>query len=368
MNFTTTDAHHMQHALRLARQGEGHVEPNPMVGCVIVRDDQVVGVGWHQAFGGPHAEVHALEQAGERAKGATLYVTLEPCSHAGKTPPCAEAVIAAGIARVVIARGDPNPKVAGGGIRLLQEAGLEVQTGLLEHESAKLLAPFLSLIERGRPWVIAKWAMTLDGKLATSTGDSQWISGEASREIVHALRGRVDAIMVGGGTARRDNPLLTARPPGARVPTRIVVSGSANLALDSQLAQTAKETPLLCVASDYAEAAYCHQLMELGAEVIPCGKGPLVDVADMMQQLGERQMTNVLVEGGGGLLGSLFDHDLIDELHVFIAPKLIGGREAESPIAGRGLESMDLARILSEMHVEQIGPDVYLSGRVRSAV
>ena len=366
--FTTADVQHMQRALELARRGEGNVEPNPMVGCVIERAGDIVGQGWHRAFGGPHAEVHALREAGERAAGGTMYVTLEPCCHTGKTPPCTEAVIAAGIARVVIAHVDPNPQVAGGGIERLRQAGLEVQMGLLEQEAAELLAPFRMLVEQGRPWVIAKWAITLDGKLAAATGDSQWISGEASREIVHRLRGRVDAIIVGGGTARCDDPLLTARPPGPRLPARVVVSGSADLRLDSQLVSTLEQAPLLCAATEQAPADACRRLAEHGVEVLTCGAGPLVDVSLMMRQLGARHMTNVLVEGGSSLLGSLFDLGLIDEVHAFIAPKLIGGASAPGPIGGRGLDAMRLARTLAAGRVEEVGGDIYFSGRLnRSA-
>ena len=220
------DSRMMLRALELARRGEGIVEPNPMVGCVVVQGEEIVGEGWHQRFGGPHAEIEALRAAGAKATGATLYVTLEPCCHHGQTPPCSDAVIQAGIGRVVAAMRDPFPKVAGGGIQQLMSAGIDVEVGLHEQEARELNAPYLKLLATGRPWVIAKWAMTLDGKLATKTGDSKWISGEASRRVVHELRGRVDAIVVGRRTAALDDPLLTARlekgsPP--RIATRIVL-------------------------------------------------------------------------------------------------------------------------------------------------
>jgi diaminohydroxyphosphoribosylaminopyrimidine deaminase/5-amino-6-(5-phosphoribosylamino)uracil reductase len=207
------DSQMMSRAVELARRGEGFVEPNPMVGCVIVKDGEVVGEGWHQQFGGPHAEVHALQAAGERAKGATIYVTLEPCCHQGKTPPCTEAIIAAGIQRVVTALRDPFPKVAGGGLKRLVAAGIDVELGLGETEVQQLNAPYLKLVMAGRPWIIAKWAMTLDGKIATRSGYTKWISGEASRQVAHQLRGRVDAIMVGRQTAQLDDPMpLLAHP------------------------------------------------------------------------------------------------------------------------------------------------------------
>ncbi|MDZ7615653.1 MAG: bifunctional diaminohydroxyphosphoribosylaminopyrimidine deaminase/5-amino-6-(5-phosphoribosylamino)uracil reductase RibD, partial [Patescibacteria group bacterium] len=229
------DRWHMSRALELAARGQGFVEPNPMVGCVIARGAELIGEGWHRRYGGPHAEIEALHLAGPRAAGATMYVTLEPCCHHGKTPPCTEAILRAAPARVVIAQRDPFPAVAGKGIARLQAAGIQVDVGLAEAEARELNAPYLKLLGTGRPWVMAKWAMTLDGKLATRTAESQWISGPESREIVHQLRGRVDAVIVGRGTAEHDNPALTARPPGARSATRIVLDSGASLSLDSQL-------------------------------------------------------------------------------------------------------------------------------------
>ena len=210
------DCWHMRRALDLAARGQGAVEPNPMVGCVIAQGAEIIGEGWHRQFGADHAEVEALRMAGDRAAGATLYVTLEPCCHHGKTPPCTRAVLAAGVRRVVVAAGDPFPQVQGGGIAELRAAGLDVELGLLETDSRRLNAPYLKLVESGRPWIIAKWAMTLDGKIAARGGQSRWISNPQSREVVHKLRGRVDAVLVGRGTAVRDDPLLTARPPGPR--------------------------------------------------------------------------------------------------------------------------------------------------------
>ncbi len=235
----------MARAIELALRGEGAVEPNPMVGCVIMRDGETIGEGFHARFGSPHAEVEALAVAASRAHGADVYVTLEPCCHHGKTPPCTQALISAGVRRVIVAQRDPFAKVAGQGIAELERAGIEVQVGLLESEARALNAPYLKLLAQGRPWIIAKWAMTLDGKLATRSGDSRWISSPASRGIVHALRGRVDAIMVGRGTAAADDPLLTARPAGLRTATRIVLDSLATLPSDSQLARTAHDGPVI---------------------------------------------------------------------------------------------------------------------------
>jgi diaminohydroxyphosphoribosylaminopyrimidine deaminase/5-amino-6-(5-phosphoribosylamino)uracil reductase len=365
------DAAYMARALELAARGEGYVEPNPMVGCVIVRDGEVVGEGWHQRFGGPHAEVEALQVAGARARGATMYVTLEPCCHHGKTPPCTKAIIAAGISRLVCAQRDPFDQVAGKGIETLNAAGIDVDVGRLEAEAKRLNAPYLKLATTGRPWIIAKWAMTLDGKIATRTGDSRWISGEASREIVHRLRGRVDGIMIGRGTAQRDDPLLTARPPGPRVATRIVVDSRAALALESQLVRSAGDASVLVAVGNDASQENIDRLTAAGCEVIVCRpaevSGKSVSIPALLDELGRRRMTNVLVEGGGQLLGALFDASAIDEVHVFIAPKLIGGAAALTSIAGSGMEKLAFAAQLLELEIRQVGDDLYIRGRLSSS-
>lgn len=363
----TADADHrwMSRALELAFRGQGAVEPNPLVGCVIVQQDRVVGEGWHTGFGQPHAEIEALRAAGAAAAGATLYVTLEPCCHFGKTPPCSQAVIAAGVRRVVVAHPDPFPAVAGRGIAELRQAAIDVEVGVLEQESLALNAPYLKLIRSGRPWIIAKWAMTLDGKLATRSGHSRWISGPRSRARVHQLRGRVDAVLVGRHTAERDDPLLTARPPGPRIATRMVVDSQARLSPDSQLARTAREIPVLIAVGPQAEAARCGRLADAGCEV---WRGPAGDPAQrllaLLDELGRRRMTNVLVEGGGQLLGSLFDAGQIDEVHAFVAAKLVGGQHAPPPVGGAGVELMSQARTLQHPIIECLDDDVYLHGRL----
>jgi diaminohydroxyphosphoribosylaminopyrimidine deaminase / 5-amino-6-(5-phosphoribosylamino)uracil reductase len=360
------DLWHMRRALELAAQGEGRVEPNPMVGCVIARGAEIIGEGWHRRFGGDHAEVEALRLAGGRVAGATMYVTLEPCCHFGKTPPCTRAVLAAGIGRVVAAMSDPFPQVAGGGLAELRAAGVEVESGLLEAEARILLAPYLKLLTTGRPWIIAKWAMTLDGKIATRTGSSRWISNEESRAVVHHLRGRVDAIVVGRETARRDDPLLTARPPGARTAVRVVVDTRASLATESQLVRTASEAPVLVAVGDEAPEADRLRLEAAGCEVFRSESAtPAARLDALLNELGRRRMTNVLVEGGGRLLGSLLDTGAVDEVHAFIAPKCVGGSQAPGPVAGTGIETMDAAMRLEGVQVEVLGCDVYLRGRVR---
>ena len=241
-----------------------------MVGCLVARGAEIVGEGWHRRFGQAHAEIEALRIAGARARDATLYVTLEPCCHEGKTPPCTRAVLAAGVARVVAAMADPFPKVAGGGLAKIRAAGVEVECGVLEDEARRLNAPYLKLLSTGRPWIIAKWAMTLDGKIAARTGDSRWISSRASRELVHQLRGRMDAIIVGRGTAEADDPQLTARPPGARTAARVVVDTRASLSLQSRFARTARETPVLVAVGPEAAHIQRDALQAAGCEILVC--------------------------------------------------------------------------------------------------
>ncbi len=367
MSFATPETA-MRHALALATRGLGSVEPNPPVGAVIVAaDGRCLGEGWHQHYGGPHAEVYALEQAGPAARGATLYVTLEPCCHFGKTPPCSRAVIAAGLQRVVVAMSDPNPRVGGGGIAELQAAGIAVDVGLCEAEARDLTAPFVRWVTERRPWVHAKWAMTLDGKIAARTGHSQWISGPESRAQVHELRGRMDAIAVGIGTVLADDPLLTARPPGPRTATRIVIDPRGRLPLSSQLVQTARQAPVLWVVAQDVSADHTAVVEAAGVErlSLPCDAPHGFPLAEMFARLGQRSMTHVLIEGGGGLLGRVYDAGLIDEYHVFIAPKLIGGSTAPSPLGGMGGECIPMAASLDRNTMTVCGEDVYIHGYAR---
>jgi diaminohydroxyphosphoribosylaminopyrimidine deaminase / 5-amino-6-(5-phosphoribosylamino)uracil reductase len=359
----------MGRALALALQGEGLVEPNPMVGCVIVHDGQIVGEGFHSYFGGPHAEIMALAQAGEAARGATLYVTLEPCCHTGKTPPCTDALIRAVLGRVVIATADPFPEVNGHGVAILKAAGISCEVGLMGDQALQLIAPYHKLLTIGRPWIIAKWAMTLDGKIATQAGDSRWISSEASRAVVHQLRGRVDAIMVGSGTARIDDPLLTARPANIqdikRIAARVVVDSAASLSSTSRLVQTARDVPVIVATGECAPPGVCEKLKAAGVEVVNCsGKTHAECLHSLLTELGRRRMTNVLVEGGSRLLGTLFEMRSIDELHVFVAPKIVGGDAAPVPICGAGIDHMRASLALGDITIEELGGDVYVHGRV----
>jgi diaminohydroxyphosphoribosylaminopyrimidine deaminase/5-amino-6-(5-phosphoribosylamino)uracil reductase len=366
MQQRETDCRHMRRALEAALGGEGRVEPNPMVGCVIARGEEVVGEGFHGRFGGPHAEIEALGAAGRRAAEATLYVTLEPCCHHGKTPPCTRAVANSGVGRVVVAQPDPFPEVRGRGIAALRAAGIAVEVGLLEAEARRLNAPYLKLVETGRPWILAKWAMTLDGKIATRAGESRWISGPASRELVHKLRGRVDAIMVGRETAVRDDPLLTARPPGLRTAIRVVLDTQGSLSSESQLVRTAREVPVLVAVGESAPAGVRQRLEEAGCEVfIADGSTAAARLDALLAELGRRRLTNVLVEGGSRLLGSLLDARQIDEVHVLIAPKLFGGESARAALGGEGIAQLSDALALESPTVEQVGADTYVRARVR---
>jgi diaminohydroxyphosphoribosylaminopyrimidine deaminase/5-amino-6-(5-phosphoribosylamino)uracil reductase len=353
----------MRRALALAERGRGYVEPNPLVGAVVVRDGQTVGEGWHERFGAAHAEINALAAAGAAARGATLFITLEPCCHHGKTPPCTEAILGAGVARVVAALEDPFPQVAGQGAARLREAGIAVELGVGAAEARRQNAPYFKLLATGRPYVHAKWAMSLDGKIATRTGDSKWISNEASRRRAHELRGRVDGILVGIGTVLADDPLLTARPPGPRVAARVILDSKARMPLTSQLVQTARTVPTLVVSEAVASPELREALRQAGCEVVM--PSPEYDgtprLPALLDELGRRRWTNLLVEGGADVLGRFLDAGAIDEIHAFLAPKLIGGGQSKSPFAGRGLALLKDAVAFPHQHVEMIEGDVYIN-------
>jgi|SRR5579884_1127741 len=358
------DAVRMGRALELAERGRGCVEPNPLVGAVVVRDGAVVGEGWHRRYGEAHAEVNAFAEAGEKARGATLYVTLEPCCHHGKTPPCTDAVIRAGVRRVVAAMLDPFPLVAGKGAALLRDAGIDFTSGVREAEARRLNAPYLTLIGKGRPYVHAKWAMTLDGKIATRTGDSKWISNETSRRLVHQLRGRMDATLVGVGTVLADDPQLTARPPGPRTALRIVLDSRGRMPTDAVLVRTSRETPTLAATTDAVPADRAAELARLGCEVLrlPPAENGGVSVPALLAELGRRRLTNLLIEGGGAVLGAFRDAAMIDEVHCFVASRLAGGSAAPSPMGGKGIERIADALPLSEWEVRTLDGDIYMHG------
>ena len=359
----------MRQALELAKKGEGYVEPNPMVGCVLVRNNQIIGQGYHMQFGHAHAEVEAIRSANTDLTGATCYVTLEPCSHYGKTPPCVQAILQTGIQRVVVAMRDPNPDVNGKGIQILQEAGISVTEYVLEEEAQWLNAPYLTLLHKNRPWIHAKWAMTLDGRLAAKTYDSRWISGKESRKIVHQLRSRMDAIVIGAGTAAHDDPMLTVRldeseRSGNKVPYRVVLDSSGTLLPDSQLVRTARQVPVLIV-TETEDMLKLQQWKQNGCEVLrlPCRK----TLRPLLENFALRRWTHILVEGGRQVFGTFFDSQCIDEVHAFIFPKLIGGESAIPVIGGEGLETMSLAALLESPMIQQVEQDIYVRGRIRFA-
>lgn len=359
-----TDAEAMAEALKLAELGRGRVEPNPLVGAVVLdASGTIVGRGFHQQFGQAHAEVNALNEAGARSAGGSLFVTLEPCCHHGKTPPCTDAIIAAGIRRVVTAITDPFHQVRGQGVAALQAHGLHVEVGLCQTAAKRLNAPYFKLLQAGMPWVHLKWAMSLDGRIATRSGDSQWITNDESRAEVHRLRGRMDAILVGRGTVVADDPLLTARPPGPRVAARVIVTHSGNLPENCRLRQTARDVPVLI----YTAAENVSRLdgwAASGAEVIALtGPDPMPPDA-ILRDLGRRRYTNVLIEGGPGLLGRFLDAKAADEVHVFIAARLIGGESAPSPIGGLGIDRLSRAIPLTDVTVQAFGSDSYIHGYV----
>ncbi len=350
----------MRRAVELARGGEGRVEPNPMVGAVVATPaGEVIAEGWHDRFGGPHAEAEALARAGTAARGATLYVTLEPCCHHGKTPPCTAAIIAAGIARVVVAAGDPFPAVAGGGIAALAAAGIPVELGLLESEARRLTAPFRTLVTEGRPWVIAKWATSLDGRLAAPAGGDRWISSPESLALVHELRGRVDGVLVGLGTALADDPLLTARPEGPRRATRVVLDSEARLPLASKLVRSARDRPVLVAVGPDADPGRIAALQAAGCEAWRGTESdPHARLASLLAELGRRRFTNLLVEGGAAVFGSLFAGGLVDEIHAFTAAKILGGPG----------DSLPRLPDPPPLHVEELlhpGGDILIRGLVR---
>jgi diaminohydroxyphosphoribosylaminopyrimidine deaminase/5-amino-6-(5-phosphoribosylamino)uracil reductase len=356
------DLSFMNLALAAAEKGRGSVEPNPMVGAVIVGDGRIIGSGHHGRFGGPHAEVVALQSASEPAGGATLYVTLEPCAHQGKTPPCTSAILGAGIRRVVAAIRDPDPRVGGRGLAILRAGGIQVDLGLQSGPAAELIAPYLKRVTTGLPYVTAKWAMTLDGKTAVASGDSQWISSARSRALVHELRGRMDAIAVGIRTALRDDPLLTARPPGPRTPARIVLDSKAALPLESKLVQTAHDVPVLVAVTGQAPAERLRAIENAGCEILAFPESPRVPIIPLLAELGRRGMTNLLVEGGGNVLGSFLDAGQVDEVDAFIAPIVEGGDHAYTPARGHGAAALDAAARLLRILVSRVDGDLRVQG------
>jgi diaminohydroxyphosphoribosylaminopyrimidine deaminase/5-amino-6-(5-phosphoribosylamino)uracil reductase len=371
---TDTDKEHLARAIELARRGTGSVKPNPVVGAVVARGEESIGEGWHEEFGGAHAEVNAIEACGlEDLSGATLYVSLEPCCHEGKTPPCTDAIVQAGIKRVVVASDDPTEKASGRGLGILRDEGVEVilADGELAAGARLLNQAFRKHARVGRPWVLFKSAMTLDGKVATRSGDSKWISGEDSRELAHRWRAAVDAVVVGIGTALADDPRLTARPDGLLAelgtqPRRVVFDSLARLPPSSQLVAAAAESPLTVIVSRAAARADTEALEAAGVQVlVATGENEPARVRSGLDQLGSLGVTSVLLEGGPHLAGAFLDAGEIDEIRLFLAPLLLGGSAARDPLEGEGVERISEALRAITFDCESIGEDLLITARVR---
>ncbi len=358
---------YMRRALELARLGEGHTNPNPMVGCVVVRDGRIIGEGYHEAYGGPHAERNALMHCCEDPDGADLYVTLEPCCHTGKQPPCTDIILTSGIANVYVGCEDPNPLVAGKGIQILRDAGVRVTTGILAEECQHINEVFFHYIKTKRPFVVMKYAMSLDGKIACATGDSKWVTGNEARYQVHELRGRYMGIMVGIGTVRADDPLLTCRIEGGKNPTRIICDSGLHISKDSRIVRTAREIPTI-VACEYAACESDRaqekltQLRDAGVQIVPTWGGVGVNLRQLMDALGQQGIDSVLLEGGSTVNASALREGLVDKVYAYISQKLIGGADAPTPIGGLGADHMkEVVRLRdSELHI--LGEDLCLSG------
>lgn len=343
----------MARAILLARKGEGKTSPNPLVGAVLVKEGRLIGEGFHEKRGEAHAERNALASCVEDSRGATLYVTLEPCCHHGRTPPCTEAIIEAGVSRVVVGSIDPNPKVAGKGIKQMQEAGIQVETGIQGAACEALNPIFFHYVREGKPYVAVKYAMTADGKIATRTGASQWITGEEARIHVHSLRNRYRAIMVGSETVLRDDPLLTCRIPGGRDPIRVICDRRLRIPLNSRICQTAGETETI-VASSCPDPGKKRALEEKGIIVLdlPTVEGRL-DLQSLMTELSGREIDGVLVEGGSRLLASVLEENLAQKVYCYLAPKIFGGAKAPSPVGGLGVSLPQEAVCLGLPHIKQ---------------
>ena len=358
-----TDEYYMQLALRLARRGTRRVSPNPMVGAVIVKDDRIIGAGYHQRFGGPHAEIMALHNAKAPVMGATLYVTLEPCSHFGKTPPCVEALIEAGPARVVIGISDPNPLVAGRGIAALRSAGIETVVGVCEEACREINEKFIKFITTGRPYVTLKYAQTIDGRIASAIGQSRWVSSPASRTFAHRLRSTHDAILVGIGTVLQDDPELTVRHVKGRNPVRIIVDSHLRIPLSAKVLREQEKARTIIAHTRRADPKKIKPLQDKGVETLLVGENgdQRVNLKELLSALGRKQLASLLVEGGSSVITSLLKDKLVDRLAIIVAPKILGqGIEA---VADLGNKSMDEAIKLNLRKVYRLGGDIVIDAR-----
>jgi diaminohydroxyphosphoribosylaminopyrimidine deaminase/5-amino-6-(5-phosphoribosylamino)uracil reductase len=353
----------MQKALELAARGRGRTSPNPMVGAVIVKDGKIIAEGYHKKAGTPHAEIIALKKAGTNAKGATLYVTLEPCCHTDKkTPPCTKAIIASGIKRVVAAMIDPNPRVSGRGMRELQKAGIETEVGIMRAEAKKLNEAFTKFITRKEPFVILKIAQSMDGKIATASGESRWITGEKARKYVHMLRKEVDAILVGIGTVKKDNPSLDCRIRGGINPYRIIVDSSLDIPLSAKVVKH-KDGKTIIATTSNADSKKIDQLISLGVRVLIIkSKQGKVNLKSLMRELGKLDITSVMIEGGSSISASALSEKIVDKVLFFVAPKIIGGVDAIPSVGGRSPSLLKNIVRLKDLEVKRFGEDVLLEG------
>ncbi len=362
-----TEEQYMLRAIELAKKGEGFTNPNPLVGAVIVKDGKIIGEGYHARYGELHAERNAIASLTQSAEGATIYVTLEPCCHYGKTPPCTEAIIENKISRVVIGSRDPNPKVSGKGAKILRDAGITVVEDFMREECDKLNAVFFHYIQNKTPYVVSKFAMSADGKIATASKESQWISCESSRQLVQKMRAKYMGIMVGTGTLLADNPTLNARIEGARNPVRIICDSSLRIPLDSNICKTAGKyrTIIACAGIQPEIKEKQKALEELGIQVISCGNKGKTDLVQLMKILGENGIDSILLEGGGTLNYNAFESGIVKEVKIFVAPKIIGGKEALTPVEGAGIKSLKDACMLELENCSKSGSDILLEYKVK---
>ena len=360
-----TDIKYMALALGLAEKGRGSVNPNPMVGAVIVKSGVIVGQGYHQVLGGPHAEIEALLKAGPKAGGATMYVSLEPCRHFGRTPPCTREIIKAGIKKMVVATRDPHPLNNGQGLKELKKNGIEIEKGLMEKEARRLNEKFFTFYEKKRPFVSLKCAMTLDGKIATTTGASRWISGQKARSYVHLLRHEHDALMVGLNTIRADDPELTARLTGEnlRKPYIVIADSHLSIPLGAKVVKKAKENKCIIATTLKGKLRKKKVLLARGVEVLTVNsKKDGVDLSVLVEKLAQRAITSILVEGGGELIYSFLDEKLADKIFFFYSPRILGGRTALTAVEGKGIKNLDKAIRIGDLTSSMIGEDLLITG------
>lgn len=354
---------YMKRALELAEKGMGHTSPNPMVGCVVVKDGKIVAEGYHEKCGGYHAERNALLSCKEDVRGAELYVTLEPCCHYGKTPPCTEIIIEKGIGKVYIGSMDSNPLVGGKGVKILEDAGIEVECGILKEECEKLNEVFFHYIKTKTPFVVMKYAMTLDGKIAAYTGDSKWVTGESARKHVHLLRKKYSGILVGIRTVKEDNPMLNCRIEEGCDPVRIICDSNLSISLDSQIVKTAKTIKtIIAYAKENKEKI--DALEKENITLLQAEKNGKVNLKHLIEKLGELGIDSVLVEGGGEIHGAFLEENLVNKVYAYIAPKMVGGSTAKTPVAGNGFEKMEEARKLKNVKTEALGEDILVTGYI----